>query len=220
MQNTISERLFDNQAIVVIEPIADYRHCLYQSELALIENVSHKRMLEFSTGRDCAHQALHQLGYETCPILKGTHREPLWPDKIVGSISHCRDLAGAVVTDQHRVRSVGFDIENRKQLDSNIARHICTPTEKDWIKQLEHTQQNLGLLKIFSLKEAVFKCVYQATGRALRFQECQVLPVLADGGAEACIKTTDIKTASGLLRLHFYTDEAHIYSGAIWRYQH
>lgn len=217
-QKNLAEHLFDNQAIVVVEPIADYRHCLYQSELALVQDVSDKRMLEFSTGRDCAHQALHQLGYEVCPILKGPQREPLWPKQFVGSISHCRDLAGAVVTDKSKLHSVGFDVENIKQLNPDIARHVCTPDENDWISRQGPGQHNLALLLIFSLKEAVFKCVYQATGHSLRFKQCRVVPEYETGVAAIFINAPDIDLAKEPLHAHFYVSDSHIYSGTFWRH--
>lgn len=218
MQEDLAEKLFDNKAVVVVEPIADYRHCLYQSELELVKDAIDKRMLEFSTGRDCAHQALHQLGYETCPVLKGHQREPIWPEQIVGSISHCRDLAGAVAADRKHVRSVGFDIENRKPLNPNIARHICTPEEKDWLLLQAPDQQNLALLLIFSLKEAVFKCVYQATGHSLRFQQCRVKPVSELGDANIYIDVQNIKLTHETLRAHFHVSTSHVYSSTYWHH--
>lgn len=214
----LAAKLFDNQAIVVVEQIADYRHCLYQSELELVKDVSEKRLLEFSTGRDCAHQALHKMGYEGCPILKGQQREPLWPQQYVGSISHCRDLAGAVVAEKTSLRSVGFDIENHKQLNPGIARHICTPGEKDWVNQQEPDHQNLALLLIFSLKEAVFKCVYQATGHVLRFQQCRLSPDRVGGpGSIINLEFPGYSLSAEDFHISFLANDTHVYSGVIWR---
>ena len=213
MHEDLSEKLFDNQAIVVTEPIADYRHCLYQSELALVQDVSNKRMLEFSTGRDCAHQALHQLGFETCPILRGPQREPLWPERVVGSISHCRDLAGAVVADKRMVDSVGLDIENIKPLNPGIARHVCTEEERHWLMQLDESQQNLALLLIFSLKEAVFKCVYQATRHALRFQQCRIIPASITDNIINTISLPKSILINQEIRSCFFISNSPVYSG-------
>ncbi|MEJ2362984.1 MAG: 4'-phosphopantetheinyl transferase superfamily protein [Gammaproteobacteria bacterium] len=214
----LAERLFDNQATVVVQPIADFRHCLYQSELELVQDVSDKRMLEFSTGRDCAHQALHKMGYETCPILKGEQREPIWPEGVVGSISHCRDLAGAVMADKARIRSVGFDIENLKQLNPDISRHVCTPEEKIWIKQLPVEQQNLGLLLIFSLKEAVFKCVYQATGQSLGFKQCRVVMDDQFDQANVTLAVTGNTALSSEVCVQHYLSNSHVYTCAYLHY--
>lgn len=211
----IVEKFFANQAIAIVKPIADYRHCLYQSELLLVQDVSEKRILEFSTGRDCAHQALHQLGFEACPILIGPHREPIWPEPIVGSISHCRDLAGVVVANNGELKSVGFDIENIRHLNPNIARHVCTESEKRWLMLQDTDKQNLSLLLIFSLKEAIFKCIYHITRHRLRFQECQVIPSFHENRAEAIINIPDLTLENFELRLAFYVNNTHIYSGAM-----
>lgn len=210
----LSKILFDNQAVVVVQPIADYRHCLYQSELALVSDVSEKRLLEFSTGRDCAHQALHKTGYETCPILKGEQREPLWPEGVAGSISHCKDLAGAVVADKKQIHSVGFDIENRKTLNPNIARHVCTEQEKEWLAKQDSLQQNLGLLLIFSIKEAVFKCIHQIANYSLRFSECRVVPEISTHQAEIEIISTHLQPYVPKVKTSFHFTATHVFCSA------
>lgn len=210
----LANKLFNDRVIVIAEPIADYRHCLYQSELELVKDVSEKRLLEFTTGRDCAHQALHKMGYEICPILKGEQREPLWPTGIVGSISHCRDLAGAAIADQSRILSVGLDIENHKQLNPDIARHVCTADEQNWISSQTPHQQNIALLLIFSIKEAVFKCIYQITQYSLQFKQCRVVPDFTTLQAEVIISAPTLDLSALTLSTRFYFNATHVFSGA------
>ena len=158
------------------------------------------------------------LGVNDEPVLRGPQREPIWPSQIVGSISHCRDLAGAVVADKQRVKSVGLDIETHKQLKPEIARHICTDQEKSWLAMQDTAQQNLALLLIFSIKEAVFKCVYQATGEHLRFQQCEVVPGFPKGSANVTISLPGIALQPGEFVVRFYVTETHVYSGVLWGY--
>jgi len=212
--HSISDALFGDTAALVISRIDDYRKSLSQQELALIDNAIDKRAREFSTGRHCAHLAMQQLGLAPAPLLKGSQREPLWPKGIVGSISHCRDLAGAVVAKQSCLQSVGLDVENRKQLDPRIARHVCTADESAWLDAQAPDMRQLSLLVIFSLKEAVFKCVYQASGVALRFRQCQLVPDFETGTAKAELAIDVADTAPAHCQLRFCYNQHHVFSGA------
>jgi 4'-phosphopantetheinyl transferase EntD len=218
MKNTLNEALYGDLATLVTADITDHHQALHPAELALITGTSEKRAREFSTGRLCAQQALHHLGIDDFPILRGEHREPLWPGNVVGSISHCRDIAGAVVADKQHVKSVGLDIEIQKQLNPAIARHVCTEKEKCWLGEQAAAEQNLALLLIFSIKEAVFKCVYQATRAQLRFQQCDVMPALVAGIADVQIHLSGLLLAPNELEVRSCLTETHVYSAAIWHY--
>lgn len=219
MQNNLSQLLFDDKAILIIKEIADHSKSLYSEELELIKGVNDKRAREFSTGRLCAHQALHKLGIDNFPVLKGEHRAPIWPSHVVGSISHCRELAGAVVANKQHIKSIGLDIENRKQLNFDIARHVCTEEEKMWLNAQEPTRRNLALLLIFSIKEAIFKCVYQETQIQLRFQQCQTLPELDTGDVALDIIHPRVSLCHEELKTRFIITDSHIYSTTNWYYQ-
>jgi 4'-phosphopantetheinyl transferase EntD len=218
MQNELQTHLFGDKAILITSEIGDYRHCLYPEERQILGDAIEKRVHEFSTGRFCAHQALRKIGIDNFPVLKGNHREPIWPDNVVGSISHCRDLAGAVVADKRQVRSVGLDIENIKPLDTDIARHICIEEEKQWVAKQAFSHQNQALLLIFSLKEAIFKCIYQAAGLQLQFKQCRISPELENGTAKADLLPTAIRRQSKEIDLNFVIAKTHIYSTARWNY--
>ncbi len=70
---------------------------LFPEELALLEKSVEKRRKEFTTGRFCARTALGQLGFPPVPVLPGPKREPVWPDGVVGSITHCTGYRAAAV---------------------------------------------------------------------------------------------------------------------------
>ena len=71
---------------------------------------SPKRLADFSTGRYCAMKALEQIGIQNVIIPIGKDREPIWPEGIVGSISHCESLTGAIVSRKADHISLGLDI--------------------------------------------------------------------------------------------------------------
>jgi len=216
MNETLTSELFGDGAVLVTANIHDYRRHLHAAELALVDTAIDKRVREFSTGRYCARLALQKLGVEPQALLIGKQREPLWPKGVVGSISHCRDLAGAVVAEKSNTTSLGFDVENRKQLDPRIARHVCTPDEKIWLGTQHTDRQNLALLLIFSLKEAMFKCVYQARGIALRFQQCNALPRIEDNSASITVDVPELGLDSEKLRVRYALSNTHVYSGVSW----
>lgn len=217
-QDNLSRRLFGDLAVMVTADIADYRDSLHPSELSIVEDAIEKRIFEFSTGRYCAHQALKVLGTEDIPITRGKQREPLWPQNYIGSISHCRDIAGAAVANIALARSIGLDIENRKQINPKIARHVCTEQEERWLNTLSTPERNDYILRIFSIKEAVFKCIYQASGTHLGFKQCQVVCDTQCSMAQADIQASDLSLQKDELTVYSQLTETHVYSSAIWHH--
>lgn len=73
---------------------------------------SRNRQAEFFFGRLTARAALEALGEETVDILIGALRQPLWPEGVVGSISHTDSAAAAIVGMRSDHAGLGIDIEN------------------------------------------------------------------------------------------------------------
>lgn len=203
--------LFGSKVTGVILPVADYSAALLDAEREVIQHASAKRQQEFASGRHCARLALAQLGIHDVPLLPGAQREPLWPEGVVGSIAHCRDLAGAVVAEQAEVTALGLDIETIRPLRFDITRSICTPDEEVWLRQQPSQRHDTLALLMFSLKEAVFKCVYPWQGIRLGFQDCTILPDLAGGEAHVKFHRPDIPAS---VTLRFHNNDTHIYASA------
>jgi 4'-phosphopantetheinyl transferase EntD len=131
-----------------------------------------KRLREFSHGRDCAHQALGKLGYPQCPVPVDEHRAPVWPDTVVGSISHAGDAAAAVAAHKSEYRGLGIDLEPREPLEETLLKMICRPEE---LQLLDGRTNKLYFAKIiFSAKETVYKCVWPTIRRFVDFQEIEI----------------------------------------------
>jgi 4'-phosphopantetheinyl transferase EntD len=63
---------------------------LFAEEASLLGPGSvEKRWREFAAGRSCARKALAASGHAPVAVLQGAGREPVWPQGIVGSITHC-----------------------------------------------------------------------------------------------------------------------------------
>ena len=153
--------LFPEDATGVILPIGNYQARLHPDEYKIIHSASEKRKFEFSTGRWCSKQALASQGLNNAIILTGENREPIWPEGFIGSISHCIDQCGTVIAKTSNMKSIGFDIESIKKLKNDIGRIVCTDKEKEWIKSQKQYPYNVLVILIFSLKESIYKCVYQ-----------------------------------------------------------
>lgn len=132
-----------------------------------------QRLLEFTTGRACAHDALELLGVPSDGIAVGPSREPLWPAGIVGSISHSGDLAVATVAPMALFRSIGVDIEPATPLDPDLQERICRPAE---LARLRSGPESALRAKIvFSAKESVYKCLWPLNRQFLEFSDVEVL---------------------------------------------
>ncbi|GAA3143204.1 MULTISPECIES: 4'-phosphopantetheinyl transferase family protein [Nonomuraea] len=147
---------------------------LFPEEEALVARAVAKRRREFTAARVCARRALAQLGRPAAPILSGTRGEPLWPDGIVGSITHCDGYRGAVAADSSAVASVGIDAEPNGPLPDGVLDTVALPEEAAFVrKQADDGGVSWGRL-LFCAKEAVYKTWYPLTGRWLGFEEARI----------------------------------------------
>jgi 4'-phosphopantetheinyl transferase EntD len=137
---------------------------------------SSKRKTEFSQGRSSAHQALAKFKLESEPILRNAEtREPCWPDRIRGSITHSGEYVAAAVGLADDVSGIGIDLESlSRAVDFNISRHVCVDKEMEWLKTLAPDQANQALRIIFSAKESIFKCLFPISKTYLYFKDATV----------------------------------------------
>lgn len=144
---------------------------LFAAELALIDGAISKRRTEFATARHCARSALAALDIAPAPILRGPSREPLWPEGIVGSITHCASYHAAAVGRTTQFCSIGIDAEIDEPLPAGLLEHISLPAER---AQLQGTSETHLDRLLFSAKEAVYKTWFPLTRRWLDFDDAMV----------------------------------------------
>lgn len=150
-------------------------HLHDDEEKILGEDWSRKRVNEFMLERCAANAALKRFFPSPPPVLKGENWEPLWPENITGSISHKEEIAIAVVCKKSQYRGLGIDIEERKQkIDFDISRFICTEEEIQEIYRLHERKKDVVFKLIFSIKEAIFKAFFHATGKLLGFEDIEI----------------------------------------------
>jgi 4'-phosphopantetheinyl transferase EntD len=135
-----------------------------------------KRVQEFAAGRMCARRLLAELGFGDFPIKVAADRRPLWPDSLVGSITHTAGFCAAVVAPKDVLSAVGIDSEIAGSVKQELWRGICTPSETAWLRSLPESEQTAAATLIFSAKEAFYKCQYPLVGEPLSFHDATVTP--------------------------------------------
>lgn len=141
-------------------------------EQVATDSMNSKRRNEFAHGRVCARAALALLGLPDRSIPVGASREPIWPDGVVGSISHCSRVAAAAVAHNSEIGGLGIDLETAEPLDTATFELICHAREQAW---LSSTDDALTFSKlIFSAKESIFKCIWPTIGHFVDFQDISI----------------------------------------------
>ncbi|MDH4023164.1 MAG: 4'-phosphopantetheinyl transferase superfamily protein [Gammaproteobacteria bacterium] len=132
-----------------------------------------RRLLEFTAGRTCAHEALALIGSPSHGVPIGPQREPVWPRGVVGSISHSGDLAVAAVAPATLLHAIGIDIEPALPLDADLLGRICRPAELARLRRGPDTALRAKL--VFSAKESVYKCLWPTTRQFLEFSDVEIV---------------------------------------------
>jgi len=141
-------------------------------EAALVDRAVESRRLEFLTARSCARRALQELGLPAAPILRGRHREPIWPPGVVGSITHCPGYRAAAAAMSRDMLALGIDAELHESLPAGVLERVSVPEERDWLERAAtgvHWDRVL-----FSAKESIYKACFPLTRCPLRFEDAVV----------------------------------------------
>lgn len=147
---------------------------LYPVEEDTIRGAIEKRRHEYALGRTCARTALRHLGIAEQAIPTGSSREPVWPDGVVGSITHCAGLVAAAVARADRYLGIGLDAEPATRvLEQPLTRHICTPAEAERLPTLG-LPAGLESMLVFSAKETVHKAIAPSSRVWLGFHDVEI----------------------------------------------
>jgi 4'-phosphopantetheinyl transferase EntD len=149
---------------------------LFPEEERLVERAVEKRRLEFTTVRWCARRAMAELGRPPAPVLRGERGRPLWPDGLVGSLTHCAGYRGAVLAPSDSFATIGIDAEPDEPLPDGVFETVTRPAERPRIEALlrEHPSVRWDRL-LFSAKESVYKAWFPLTSRWLDFEEADLV---------------------------------------------
>jgi 4'-phosphopantetheinyl transferase EntD len=177
------------------------RELLTAAELHFIAHCAEKRIRDFAAGRACAHRALRELGMGDFSLLAGTHREPLWPAAIIGSITHTYGYGAAVVARQRDLKSVGLDCEVIDSVDEDLWSRICTPAEIERLGQLPPAERGRQAALIFAAKEAFYKCQFPLTREWVGFEDVIIEPLQwpADSGSLRIVPQKTLPLDAGVV---------------------
>ncbi len=156
------------QAVFRIQPVDDYCSELAPSERDTIAKAVQGRKEQYSTGRYLAHNALLELGVNEPRVITGTHRQPIWPRGIVGSISHTTHSAAVAVASAEHYLGIGIDLELKRRVESDLVPKILTQPERSRYRSIDPTL-------IFCAKEAVFKLLFPLQEQYLDFLDIEIL---------------------------------------------
>lgn len=159
-------------AIVPAEDYANY--VLHRDELRILSpRACVRKQIEFASGRAAVHLALNQIGFSNAfPLLRGQKGDPLWPEGIVGSITHCYPWNIAVAAKCSNPSAIGVDLETTERVQgADISELVCTSNELDWVHS-GNSQKRLTM--IFSAKEAVYKAFYPLCRRYIDFKDVEL----------------------------------------------
>jgi len=151
-----------------------------------------KRAGEFAAGRLCARRALAEFGIVEFPIKVADDRQPMWPDAMVGSITHTTGFCAAAVAKRQRVTALGLDSEVVGDVNAEIWPSVCVPVETAWVETLPASEQAAAVTLIFSAKEAFYKFQYPIARERLSFHDASV-EVVAWGAADGAFKIHPIR---------------------------
>jgi len=171
---TIISRLFPETILTMEANPQTIQGQIYLEEQALIENAIDKRKDEFTAGRVCAHKLLAQLGIKNAPVLAGENRMPIWPQGIVGSITHTKEYCAVALTNNSEFKSIGLDAEYIERVKENIWKVICTENELKNLQTIDQEQRQKNATLIFSAKECFFKCQFPLTKEWVDFQDVEI----------------------------------------------
>lgn len=109
----------------------------------------------------------------SAPILSTDRGAPALPAPFVGSVSHVKDFAVALV-DRAEGVFVGVDVESLSPSRPGIEELVVTAAEKQHIDRLQPYLRWTAILLRFSLKEALLKAFSPWLGREIGMQEVSI----------------------------------------------
>lgn len=183
--------------VLEVALVAGDGSCLEEVERALMDGWALPRQQEFAAGRLCGRRALLRLGEPPVPLLRDADGLPLWPTRVVGSISHCRSIAAAALRRRNGVNTLlGFDLEKTNRLSQRASRRVLHPREVSFAGD-----DQVRATVLFSLKEAFYKAQFPRWRTPGNFQDIALAVDMEAGRAH--VVALDTRFDPELVNLQF-----------------
>jgi 4'-phosphopantetheinyl transferase EntD len=162
-------------SVAVVATRSDSDAQLFPEEEWIIRRAIESRRREFVTARACAREALTNLGLPLQSIPADPQGIPVWPEGIVGSITHCAGYRAAAVGRTQDLAALAIDAEPNRQLRHRVLSVIASPSEIRWVRQCLRESPHICWDRLlFCIKEAVYKVWFLLTGKRLGFQDVKI----------------------------------------------
>lgn len=212
------ETLFPPGVRVVRGSPAMAEESLHPEEARDTARMAATRLAEFRLGRACARRALTALGHADFALRNDTARVPIWPQGVVGSLTHCEDFCAVAVAHDSQLLGLGLDAEPRRVLEARILQRISSEAERRHLAALPPApgESDWGLL-LFSAKESFYKCYFPLARRFLGFRDAEIEFLPEAGSFRARLLAADAPSAAGARRLNgrFEVDATHVATGVL-----
>ncbi len=146
---------------------------------AALECAVPKRKIQFLAGRFCAREAIGRFGplFNAGALPRDADGCPVWPEGLVGSISHTDAFATAAVAPAGVARGLGVDVESTisREAADEVARLVASEDERRRVAEAAGLNWLESLTVIFSAKESLFKALYPLTRRHFDYLDCAVV---------------------------------------------
>jgi len=163
------------ESVVGCEIRGDVAEPLFPQERSYLERAVEGRRAEFATVRFCARRALGGLGLDRPVMVPGPHREPSWPDGVVGAMTHCEGYRAAAVAWARDADAIGIDAEPNGPLPSGVLGMVASCEEQEHVRGLRQKRPGLAFDRLlFSIKESVYKAWFPRERSWLGFEDAEV----------------------------------------------
>lgn len=135
---------------------------LFPAEQQVASAFSPLRWSEFATGRACARDALIALGLPAVALPPGPAGDPVWPDGVVGSITHCLGYWAVAVALASSYGAIGIDAEPHLPVPPDVLRAVADPGELVALEALPADGTAWDRV-LFSAKESTYKAWFPST---------------------------------------------------------
>ncbi|MBB1013646.1 4'-phosphopantetheinyl transferase EntD [Dietzia kunjamensis] len=163
---------------------------LYPVEVEQIGAAVERRRIDFAGARACAREAMSRLGVPAGPVLRGGRGMPVWPQGLVGTLTHTEGLRAAALAPTTRVRSLGLDVERHAPLAAGVLEAVSLPEEAAWVRAARAEVADVAWdALLFTAKEATYKAWFPLTHRWLGFGDAHIT-LVPDGDDDEVVTGT------------------------------
>ena len=157
---------------LALSKVSDYEERLLPEQKEKCGTLTGARRLEFGTTRFLANVVQGRFGSQTDALTNVVKRYPVWPQALVGSISHARKLSLVACAARSQYANLGVDIESFGRIKPGLYKKLFNENELQIIDQ--SVDADVTATTMFSIKESIYKAVNPVTELWLGFKDVEL----------------------------------------------